>query len=85
MENREVLEEELRKKGVEIHTDVHASGHGSRDDLKELIDIIKPETVIPAHGGLDKEEELAVAATELGYKVDENVFILKNGDTIDIE
>jgi len=27
-ENRDILEETLRKKGVEIYTDIHASGHG---------------------------------------------------------
>ncbi len=84
-ENREILEEELKKKGVVIYKDVHASGHGCRDDLKEVISLLDPNYVIPAHGTLEKENELAKAAEELGYKIGEDVLVLKNGETIILE
>ena len=84
-ENREVLEDELKKKGVEIHKDVHASGHGSKEDLKEVISLLRPKFLIPAHGNLEKEENLAKASLELGYELEKNVFVLKNGETVKLE
>jgi ribonuclease J len=29
---------------------IHASGHGTREDLAELIDVTRPEAVVPIHG-----------------------------------
>ena len=84
-ENRDILEETLKKKGVDIYTDVHASGHGSKEDLKDIIKIINPDIVIPAHGNLIKEKDLAKIAEELGYKIGEDVFVVNNGETIKIE
>jgi len=84
-ENREILEDELKRKSVEIYKDVHASGHGSRDDLKEVIDLLKAKFVIPAHGNLEKEENLARASEELGYKLGKTVFVLKNGETLELK
>ena len=50
VKNRERLEAKLRKKGVRIFKDIHASGHGSREDHRELISLLNPEHLIPSHG-----------------------------------
>ena len=34
---REELEEHLEKKGARIFKDIHVSGHGSREDLRDVI------------------------------------------------
>lgn len=42
------------KKGIEILTEkdhfVHVSGHPSRDELKRMYELVRPQTAIPVHG-----------------------------------
>ncbi|WP_372906724.1 MBL fold metallo-hydrolase, partial [Rhodohalobacter sp.] len=41
------LEKNLKKKDVSLHLDIHASGHGHREDLRLLIQTLEPEIMIP--------------------------------------
>jgi ribonuclease J len=57
---------------------VHVSGHGSRDEMRAMIDAVKPRFLIPAHGEsrhLYLHRQLAI---EAGLR-SEDIFILKNG------
>lgn len=85
MENRRILEEKLQSKGAKIIKDVHVSGHASADDLKEFIELINPENIIPAHANVDKSNSLVDIATHLGYKKGKSVIHAKNGDHIKIK
>lgn len=80
--SRERMDKKLRKKGVRIQTDVHVSGHGGREDLRDLIEILKPKNIIPAHGTLQQETPMVELATELGYKFGENVHLSSNGKVL---
>lgn len=77
--NREQLEKILRKKGVRIFRDVHVSGHGAREDHRDMIELIKPKHIIPIHAGPEKGRMLAELASQLGYK---NVHIMNDGKKI---
>ena len=55
---RDRMDKNLRSKGVRVQTDIHVSGHPSREDLRELIKLFKPEHIIPAHGSLQQETPL---------------------------
>ena len=77
--NRKQLEKKLKEKGVRIFTDVHVSGHCSREDLRDMIEMVKPEHIIPAHGDLQKLTALAELASELGYKLGKNLHLLQDG------
>ena len=66
--NREKLENSLKNQGVRIFKDVHVSGHAAREDQRDLINMVKPEHIIPAHGNPEMKEELANLAFEMGYK-----------------
>ena len=68
IENRERLDTKLRKRGVRIFNNIHVSGHAGREDLRDLLDIINPEHIIPAHGEHSKIAPMVDLATELGYK-----------------
>ena len=48
--NREMLENKLKKHGVRIFKDIHVSGHAAREDLRDLINLVQPKNLIPAHG-----------------------------------
>ena len=82
IENRAKLEADLRSFNVRIFKDVHQSGHAAREDLRDLINLVKPEHIIPAHGERRMTSALADLAVEMGYKIGENVHVMGNGERI---
>lgn len=80
IEARKQLDIKFEKIGVVLYKDVHVHGHGSQNDKKKLIELLKPEIVIPAHGTVEQEEGLICVATKMGYKRGKNTFISKNGN-----
>lgn len=83
--NRAKVEERLSRMGVRIFKDIHVSGHASREDHRDLITMLKPKHVIPAHGDVDKLTPLAKLATEMGYVLGQNVHIMRDGQLIELE
>ena len=80
--NRAELEKRLREQGVRIFRDIHASGHASREDLRDLINLVTPKHIIPAHGETEMKEALIDLAIEKGYKKGETVHIVHDGDKV---
>ena len=84
IENRQKLEADLRTFNVRIFKDIHQSGHAAREDLRDLINLVKPQHIIPAHGEPRMLNALADLATEMGYKKGQNVHVMGNGERIKI-
>ncbi|MFA7707363.1 MAG: RNase J family beta-CASP ribonuclease [Candidatus Pacearchaeota archaeon] len=82
IENREQLDARLRKKGVRMFNNLHVSGHAGREDLRDFINMIHPENIIPAHGDHTKIQPMVELAEELGYKKNKNVFLINNGQSL---
>src|SRR3989344_5469454 len=82
-ENRAKLDAALKTKKVRLFTDVHVSGHAYREDHRELINLVKPEHVIPTHGEPFMLEALKALALEMNYKEDK-IHLLHNGDRLKI-
>lgn len=76
--NRAQMEKRLKKYKVRIFDNIHVSGHGGREDLRDLLKITNPEHVIPSHGDYTKLKAGADLAVEMGYKQNVNVHILEN-------
>ncbi len=81
---KEQLEKRLKKSHVRIFDNVHVSGHGGREDLRDLIKLVNPEHVIPSHGDLSKLAAGAKLAEEMGYKQNKNVHLMCNGKALHI-
>ena len=79
---RDKMDKKLRSKGVRVQTDIHVSGHPSREDLRELLKIFKPEHLIPAHGSLQQETPLIELANEFGYKFGETSHLSSDGKVL---
>ncbi len=79
---RERLDNKLRKMGVKLQTDVHVHGHGSREDLRHLVEILKPKHIIPAHGTLQQETPMIELSSELGYVFGETSHLSSNGKVL---
>ena len=83
--NRAHLEKQLRNLRVRIFKDVHVSGHASREDHRDLINIVKPKHYVPTHGGMEKLASAIDLAVEMGYKFGENAHILQDGQTLELK
>ncbi len=75
----------LLKLGAKVITDknhtIHASGHAYKNELKELINIVKPKFFVPVHGELKMQiAHGKIAESENINK--ENIFILENGEVL---
>lgn len=77
-DNREVLENNLKQNGVRIFKDIHQSGHASREDLRDLINMVKPKLIIPAHGDAKMAAGMVDLATKMGYKPGKSVIVMHN-------
>lgn len=78
IENREKIDAKLKKKGVRLFTNLHVSGHAGREDLRDFINMINPENIMPAHGSHDKTQPMVELAEELGYKEKKNVHLIND-------
>ena len=82
IENRQRLEANLKSFNVRLFKDIHQSGHAAREDLRDLINLVKPQHIIPAHGEPRMLSALADLAVEMGYKNGQNVHVMGNGERI---
>ncbi len=79
---RREMDNKLKKKGVRIQSDIHVSGHGSREDLRDLLEILKPKHMIPAHGEQNQEKPMIELASEIGYKSGVSSHLSSNGKVL---
>jgi len=83
IENRAKLDDRLKKKGIRLFNNLHVSGHAGREDLRDFINMLSPENIIPAHGSHDKIEPMVNLCEELGYKEKKNVFLINDKQKLD--
>lgn len=82
--NRRLMEENLKKKNVRIFKDLHVSGHASREDIRDLITMVKPQHIIPVHGYPDMFKGLTELCSDMGYDIAKKVHIMQDGFKIDL-
>ncbi len=61
---------------------VHVSGHASQEEMKLLINLVRPKYVIPVHGELRQLKAHAHLAAQLGIP-EENIPVVENGQVIE--
>jgi ribonuclease J len=72
----------LKQRRLRIFTDIHVSGHGAREDHRDLLNMLRPEHIVPTHGGMRQLEEFKkLAVDELGYDP-KKIHILYNGQRL---
>ncbi|MDD3753898.1 MAG: RNase J family beta-CASP ribonuclease [Methanobacterium sp.] len=79
MANRNLMERRLKDNGARIYTNVHVSGHAGREDHRDFIRMLQPQHIIPAHGDLEMLSAYTELAEEEGYKLGNDVHVLRNG------
>ncbi|OLO40947.1 Zn-dependent hydrolase [Alkalihalophilus pseudofirmus] len=79
--------DQLYRIGADVvygHTKVHASGHGSAEELKLMLNLMKPKYFVPIHG----EYRMQIAHRDLALEVgmnNSNIFLLEKGEVVEIQ
>jgi ribonuclease J len=63
---------------------VHVSGHGSQEDLRMMLNLVRPRYFLPVHGEYRHQHIHRGLARESGVP-EEDIFILENGDVLEID
>ena len=63
---------------------VHVSGHGSQEDIKLLIHLVKPKYFIPAYGELRHLKQASILAQQTGIP-EKRVLLVENGNVINVK
>jgi len=82
--NRYKAEKMIRKKGARIYKDIHTSGHAKREDNRDMIRMLQPSTIVPAHGTTEMLASYVTLAREEDYDLNEDVFLSENGNTLEL-
>ncbi len=77
----------LFKQGARVFYDrvaqVHVHGHGSQEELKLLLNLVKPRFFVPIHGEFRHLTLHAKLAESVGIPK-ENIFVLEDGDVLEL-
>ncbi|HEY45361.1 MAG TPA: ribonuclease J [Anaerolineae bacterium] len=63
---------------------VHVSGHASQEEMKFLLQLVRPEYLIPIHGELRHLKQHATLAREIGIP-GERIAVVENGTVIEFQ
>ena len=79
--------DDLFKQGADVIYDslaeTHVSGHGKQEELKLMINLIKPKYFMPGHGEYRMLKKHAKLAMSLGMD-EKNIFIMQNGKVLEL-
>ena len=86
--NVQFLKDQLYRNGAKVFNyqmlDVHTGGHGNKEDLREMIRLIKPKFMFPIHGQYSMMVNHGLMAQEESIP-EANVIIADNGTVVNIE
>jgi len=78
----------LFKEGAMVHYEplkhCHVSGHGSREELKLMLGLVRPRHFIPVHGEYRMLVQHGLLAEAAGVPVD-GIFVLENGNVVEFD
>lgn len=76
----------LYKEGAMVHYEplkhCHVSGHGSREELKLMLSLVRPRHFIPVHGEYRMLVQHGLLAEDVGVDPD-GIFVLENGQVVE--
>ncbi|NUQ84802.1 MAG: ribonuclease J [Anaerolineales bacterium] len=77
----------LLRRGANVIYDailpIHVSGHASQEELKLLLNMVKPKYFLPIHGELRQLKRHGQLAMEVGIP-NENVIVVENGQIVEL-
>jgi ribonuclease J len=76
----------FERRGMEVitrdaHPEIHASGHGSREEQRTMIQILRPEAFVPVHGTHHHQRRHLELAAEEGIRQTQ---LIENGSVLEL-
>ena len=82
------LLDHLSRRGAELFYEaiscVHVSGHACQDELRLMLNLVRPRYFVPIHGEYRHLVRHAALARQVGVEPDQ-VFLLENGQVLEID
>jgi ribonuclease J len=83
----QVLKDNLTRQGARVyqsmHVDIHSSGHAPKEELKKVLQLVKPKFLVPVHGYYFMRAANRENAVDVGLPR-ENVFLMDNGQVAEL-
>ncbi len=80
------LKDDILRQGTKVYhykmMDIHAGGHAHQEEIKELVEIIRPKFLIPIHGQYSMFAALKDLAVEKMNMPEKNVMLVENGNVV---
>jgi len=84
----QALKDNLYKRGTHVFhykmMDIHASGHGAREDLREMLRLLRPKFLMPTHGYLSMMARHAELGEEVLKMPKEDIALAENGQIVEL-
>ena len=64
---------------------IHVSGHGSAEELRLVLNLVRPKYFVPVHGEYRQLAKHAQLAQHLSHAGLQDTFVLESGDTLEID
>jgi ribonuclease J len=80
----------MSRRGAEVvagamNPPIHVSGHGSSEELRLVLNLVRPRYFVPIHGEYRQLARHAQLAQHLSHSGLEQSFILESGETLEID
>jgi ribonuclease J len=80
----------LSRRGADViygamNPPVHVSGHASAEELKLVLNLVRPKYFMPIHGEYRQLAKHAALAAHLRYAGLEETFVLETGETLELD
>ncbi len=85
IEASQILHAKLAPYRCKVFKDIHVSGHASREDHRDLLNMIHPKHIVPVHGDIRLKEGLIELAEELNYEEGKTLHITQDQKIIEIK
>lgn len=79
------IEQCIKNAGGRIFDNLHVSGHAYREDHFEFLHMLNPQHIVPAHAGLNMTSNYIEFGGELGYTLNNDIHLMKNGKQLLIQ
>lgn len=84
----QALKDHLYKRGAHVFhykmMDIHSSGHGKREDLREMLRLLRPKFLVPIHGYFSMMARHAELGVEVLNMPKENIALAENGQVVEV-
>lgn len=83
----QIMKDEILRQGAKVFhykmMDIHAGGHAQKEELKEMIKIMRPKFFLPIHGQYSMLVSHAELAKEIGLP-EKNIIVAENGQVVNL-